>query len=100
MADETQPEQPIVKPTGAKIVTDTASKFALDSWGKPTPASVKNMFIMYYAMNTSILGWMGYTHLLPPTSLYELIGIFKFILDPAAYSISKMFGVVPANEVK
>lgn len=72
-------------------------EFGFQSLSKPTPQSAKNFYIFYMGMNTSILAWIAYTHLLPQAGLYEIVGIFKFLVDPLAYCFMKMWGLVPDN---
>lgn len=71
--------------------------FGFQSLSKPTPQAAKNFYTFYLGLNTSVLAWLGYTHLIPPANLYEIVGIFKFLVDPTAYLLMKMWGLVPAD---
>lgn len=72
-------------------------EFGFQSLSKPTPQAAKNFYTFYLGMNTSILAWLGYTHMIPAANLYEILGVFKFLLDPMAYLLMKMWGIVPDN---
>lgn len=83
------------------VITETGDPvkgkvtFGLQSISKPTPQMAKNFYTVYLGLNTSILAWFGYTHMIPQANLYEIVGMFKFIIDPLAYAFMKMWGLVP-----
>lgn len=93
-------EPAIVDQPTVVAAKDTTTKFSTDSFGKPTPVWAKNAFIIFYSMNTSILGWFCYTHLFTQPQLYEIVGLFKFVIDPLSYILSKMWGVTPIEQAK
>ena len=91
------PEQNTIVVPDAKVTSATTTEFGFASWSKPTPTFWKNLFIIFYSMNTSILGWIAVTHLLSRDQTYEIVCLFKFIVDPLCFIISKMNGIVPVK---
>lgn len=94
MSDPTDVTTQVGDPVKGKV------SFGFDSLSRPTPQAAKNFYTLYLGMNTSILAWLGYTHIIPQTALYEVVGIFKFIIDPLAYAFMKMWGLVPDDNAK
>lgn len=82
----------------AKVTSETKTIWGLAGLQHPSPAFAKNLFVIFYSMNTSILGWIAYSHLLSQNQVYEAIGLFKFIIDPGCYTISKMFGITTITQ--
>jgi hypothetical protein len=81
----------------ATVTTDTKHTFGFDSFNKQTPMFAKNLFIVFYSMNTGVLAYISATHLLSAGSQYELFCLFKFIIDPLCYVVSRMWGVSPIS---
>ena len=76
---------------------DTNTTFGLNSFSKPTPAFAKNIFYLYFILSKAVIGWVGYTKLIPQPILYETMGFVTLMLDPVVLGLSKMFGCEPAN---
>jgi hypothetical protein len=74
---------------------DNNTSFGFASLSKPTPVFAKNLFYIYFILSKAVIGWLGYTKLLPPVVLYEALGFVTLLLDPIVLGVSKMFGCGP-----
>lgn len=81
----------------AKVTSKTTPVFGLTGFNMPTPQAAKNAFIIFYSMNASIIAYLGLTKWIPATAVVELVLLFKFIVDPLCYILSKMWGIAPIN---
>lgn len=75
-------------------------KFGFAQIVKETPEQAKWIFRLIFALTTALIAWLGATHLFNPEVKYEIMIFLKLIIDPIAYTVSKMFGVVPKDEQK
>lgn len=75
--------------------TTQKTKFGFSQISSEGPEWASWIFRAYFIISKAILGWLAYTHLIPQTAMYELMGIIMFLADPIMLGISKMFGVVP-----
>jgi hypothetical protein len=71
------------------------SKFGFDQISAEGPEWASWIFRSYFIISKAVLGWLAYTHLIPQTAMYEVMGIIMFLADPIMLGISKMFGIVP-----
>ena len=71
------------------------SKFGFDQISAQGPEWASWIFRSYFIISKAVLGWLAYTHLIPQTAMYEVMGIIMFLADPIMLGISKMFGIVP-----
>lgn len=78
--------------------TGTVS-FGLGQLTNATPIFAKWIFRGYFIISKAIVGWMGYTKLIPQADLYEILGVVSLLLDPIVLGISNLFGV-KADETK
>ena len=76
---------------------DKNTSFGFSSLSKPTPAFANNLFYLYFIMSKAIVGWLGYTHMIPQAAMYEILGFITLLLDPVILGVSKMFGCEPSN---
>lgn len=77
----------------AKVTSATTTTFGLSSYNKPSPEWAKNIFDLYFILSKALVGWMGYTRLIPQHSMYEILGSISLLLDPIVRGLTKMFGV-------
>lgn len=71
-------------------------KFGLDQVNNRTPEFANWIFRGYFIISKAIIGWMGYTNLIPKADIYEILGIVSLLGDPIMLGFSKLFGIEPA----
>jgi hypothetical protein len=87
------PEPNTIVVPDAKLTGETTTTFGLSSYNKPSPEWARNVFDLYFILSKAFIGWMGYTHMIPQSLMYEILGIVSLLLDPIVRGLTKMFGV-------
>jgi hypothetical protein len=75
--------------------SEQKSTFGISQIGNETPMWAKNIFRVYFFASKAVIGWLGYTKLIPAAYLYETMGFVTLLIDPIVYGLSKMVGVLP-----
>lgn len=71
----------------------SAIKFGLGQVNNETPLMATWLFRGYFIISKAIIGWLGSTHLIPQSNMYEIVTFILLVLDPVMLGFSKLFGI-------